>query len=189
MSDRMRPAEGERPEPSAATDDEFASFLSDIASTVSEVMDEAPWRRRLAGAILRWEGEGLRTRRLERALESEAAIDPEPVVAGFERDAARLLELAAELRALGAPNAGVPLDDPDRLAEVERHLATARTARPPEPAAPTSRPVAGEPPTAGPERGAAAAKPGSAGDRWFANAEKLAWDWVALDERVVEELG
>jgi hypothetical protein len=26
-------------------------------------------------------------------------------------------------------------------------------------------------------------------DRWFLNREKLAWDWVALPERLIEELG
>lgn len=172
MSEAMRPADETRPDPAETApagpaEDEFSAFLSDIALTVSEVIDEAPWRRRLAAAILRWEGAGVRTRRLEQALDGDAPVDADALVAGFERDAARLAELAAELRALGAAPAGLPLDDPDRLAELEARLAEARAAAD---AAPRAVP-AGE------------------GDAWFRNPEKLAWDWVALEDRLAEELG
>ena len=40
---------------------------------------------------------------------------------------------------------------------------------------------------AGAHRPPAVALPGEAVDRWFLDREKLAWDWLALDDRLVEE--
>jgi hypothetical protein len=150
--------------------DEFQAFLSDITFTVGQLVEEAPWRKSLAEAILRWEGEGMRTRRLEAALEADTAPDMEAVLASFTADVERLRSLRAELAAVDPRAAESPvLADPDRVGEAEAMLAAARAA--------AERRVAQEP----------AAPPV---DRWyFTNGEKVLWSWVALEDRVIEELG
>lgn len=134
------PAASRAAVPSVATpegDDPFGSFLDDIAATVAEVVDAAPWRNVLAEAILRWEGEGMRTRRLEAALEADTAPDVEALIDGFAADAERLREIARELSARGAPAAHSPvLRDPDRRAEAEALLLAARLEHDPLPAPP-----------------------------------------------------
>ncbi|HYW06156.1 MAG TPA: DnaA/Hda family protein [Longimicrobium sp.] len=149
--------------------DEFQAFLSDITFTVGQLVEEAPWRKSLAEAILRWEGEGMRTRRLEAALEADTAPDMDAVLASFTADVERLRSLHAELAAVDPRAAESPvLADPDRVAEAEAMLSAARAA--------AERRVAQEP----------AAPPT---DRWyFTNAEKVLWSWVALEDRVIEEL-
>ena len=159
-------------EEAAPAADEFSAFLSDIAFTVEQLVEAAPWRRTVAEAILRWEGEGVRTRRLEEALEADSAPDVEALVEGFAADVARLRETEKELLALDAEAARSPvLKDPDRLEEARGMLARAREAA----------------------RGAAASAPprpaGPPVDRWFLNAEKMAWGWLALEDRLIEELG
>ncbi|MFL5381904.1 MAG: DnaA ATPase domain-containing protein [Longimicrobiaceae bacterium] len=152
-------------DPNAPTD-EFSAFVLDIASTVGQLVEAEPWRRRLAEAILRHEGEGYRTRRLEHALEADSAADLDALLAGYDADLEKLKAIAAELAELGAEAAGsAVLKDPDRLAEAEALLAGARAA------AERSRPA--PPPV----------------DRWYLNnPEKVAWGWLALDDRLIEEL-
>jgi hypothetical protein len=152
-------------DPDAPTD-EFSAFVLDIASTVGQLVEGEPWRRRLAQAILRHEGEGFRTRRLETALEADTAPELDALLAGYAADLEKLQAIAAEMEELGAEAAGsAVLKDPDRLAEAEALLAGARAA------AERSRPA--PPPV----------------DRWYANnPEKVAWGWLALDDRMIEEL-
>ncbi|HEU0053624.1 MAG TPA: DnaA/Hda family protein, partial [Longimicrobium sp.] len=150
--------------------DEFSAFLNEIATTVEQLMDAEPWRKRLAEAILRWEGEGVRTRRLEAALEADSAPDVDALLSAFDADAARLRAIAGELARLDPSTAqsGV-LTDPDRVAEAEAMLLSARASaeRKAEVAAPAPPPV----------------------DRWYYNnAEKVDWRWIALDDRLMEEL-
>ena len=170
------------PMPASAAD-EFGAFLEDVAQTVAEVVETGPWRRQLGEAILRWEAEGIRTRRLEAALEADSAPDVPALLAGFEADVARLRQLAAELHARDAALARASaalLADPDALAAVEQ-LAGGERREPPAPAAPV-RPAAPPPP--------ASARPGApTEDAWFRSREKFAWDWTALAERLPEELG
>jgi hypothetical protein len=149
-----------------APNDEFSAFVLDIASTVGQLVEGEPWRRRLAEAILRHEGEGFRTRRLETALEADTAPEVDALLAGFAADLEKLRAISAELEELGAEAAGsAVLKDPDRLAEAEALLAGARAA------AERSRPA--PPPV----------------DRWYANnPEKVAWGWLALEDRLIEEL-
>ena len=153
------------PDPHAHAD-EFSAFLSDIATTVEQLVETEPWRKRLAEAILRHEGEGFRTRRLETALEADSGPDVDALLAGYDADLGKLQAIAAELAALDAEAAGsAVLRDPDRLAEAEALLLGARAA------AERSRPA--PPPV----------------DRWYANnPEKVAWGWLALDDRLIEEL-
>lgn len=157
------------PPPPAHTADEFSAFLSDIAATVEEIVETAPWRRRLAEAILRWEGEGVRTRRLEAALDADTAPDVEGLLASFAADVARLGAVRAELEALRAESAGSPvLADPDRLPEAEALLLSAKAAA--ERRAEEAQQALPQP------------------DRWYLAPEKAALDWLALDDRLIEEL-
>jgi hypothetical protein len=158
-----------QPEPSTAPGDEFSSFLFDISATVEEIVETAPWRRKLAEAILRWEGEGMRTRRLEEALEADTAPDLDALLDGFALDVARLREVAAELEGMKAESAKSPvLADPERVSEAEALLVSARAA--------AERKAEEE----------ARAKPQV--DRWYFNGEKAVLDWLALDDRLIEEL-
>ena len=158
-----------QPEPSTAPGDEFSSFLFDISATVEEIVETAPWRRKLAEAILRWEGEGMRTRRLEEALEADTAPDLDALLDGFALDVARLREVAAELEGLRAEAAKSPvLADPELVSEAEALLVSARAA--------AERKAEEE----------AKARPQV--DRWYFNAEKAVLDWLALDDRLIEEL-
>jgi hypothetical protein len=152
--------------PMGEAEGEFAGFLTDVSSAVAAVVETAPWRRELAEAILRWGGEGIRTRRLEEALDAESAPDVEGLLRGFAGDVARVRELA---RALSAPPADPALLlDPDRLPELEALAALATPGGGDAPA----RPAAGE-----------EASP----DPWFLSRARFAWDWVSLDERIIEE--
>jgi hypothetical protein len=147
--------------------DEFHAWLNDISVTVEQLVEEAPWRRRVAEAIMRYEGEGVRTRRLEAALDADTAPDVDSLLDSFAADVTRLRQLAGELTALNADAAKNPvLADPDRIPEVEALLGSARTA------------------------GRAAEAAGPQVDRWYyTNAEKVAWSWVGLEDRLMEELG
>ena len=154
----------------AGGEDEFDDFLSDISTAVAAVVETAPWRRRLAEAILRWEGEGIRTRRLEAALDADTAPDVDALLADFGRDVGRLRRISRDLPSGAAADPQL-LHDPDRLQEAERLLAEhARTAGAPAPAT-----------------AAATLRPAGQVDRWYLDGEKLAWDWLGLEDRLVEE--
>jgi SpoVK/Ycf46/Vps4 family AAA+-type ATPase len=156
-------------EEGAGPADEFSAFLADIAFTVEQIVETDPWRKRLAESLLRYEGEGVRTRRLETALEADRAPDVDGLLRAFTADVERLRAIQAELRAIDEKAAASSvLSDPDRLAEAEALLASAQAAA---------------------ERRAEAV-PAPAVDRWYHNnAEKVAWSWLALEDRVIEELG
>jgi len=157
------------PEPPLHSIDEFSAFLSDISATVEEIVETAPWRKRLAEAILRWEGEGVRTRRLEAALDADTAPDVDAVLDAFAADVEKLRAIRAELEAMRSDSARSPLlADPDRVGEAEALLVSAKAAA---------------------ERKAEEAlKAQPQVDRWYFNAEKAALDWIALEDRLIEEL-
>jgi len=128
------------PSPAPVTDspfhlgggDEFGAFLTEISSAVARQVDA--WRGRVAEAVVRWEGEGFRTVRLQRLLQGEAPVDPDAALQDFEEDIARLKVLAEEARELDAEVAGKPaFHDPDRLAEAEAELGRAREGLSPPP--------------------------------------------------------
>ncbi|MBA3759609.1 MAG: ATP-binding protein [Gemmatimonadales bacterium] len=107
-SDAVEAAAGEQPP------DEFGDFLSDISATVAQQVDS--WRTKVAGAILRWEGEGFSTSRLEALLQQEMTVDPEEVLRKFESDVARLRALHAEAAELAPDLAGsTAFRDPDDI--------------------------------------------------------------------------
>lgn len=107
--------------------DEFGEFMSDIAGTVTEVM--AGGERLLADAIMRWEGEGFQTRRLNAALGGPMAPgQTEELIRRFESDVARLAAIEDQLHGLepDAPELQRQdiLRDPDRVNEAETLLVT-----------------------------------------------------------------
>jgi len=124
--------------------DEFTDFLAEISDTLESVVSQSTAERQLADAILRWESEGYRTRRLEAALADPAMhANAESLIRGFEADVERLREIAGEI---GALEAGAPelsrlevLRDPDRLDEAESLLGDVRERNRPLPAPPPGR--------------------------------------------------
>ena len=116
--------------------DEFSSFLSDVTSTVGRAVEA--WRARVAEAVLRWEGEGYRTKRLEALLSQETPPAVDQAIADFGKDVERLRALEAEVAELEPRAAGDSVfRDPERLAEAEERAATVRegAAPPPGPSA------------------------------------------------------
>jgi chromosomal replication initiator protein len=116
--------------------DEFGDFLSEVSASVAQQVDS--WRTKVAGAILRWEGEGFRTARLEALLQQEMTTDPEQVLRQFEADVCRLQTLHAEAADLAPDLAGsTAFRDPDDLAGAEAMTQRARQgAHPPPPPSP-----------------------------------------------------
>ena len=117
---------------SAPADDEFSSFLSEISNALARQVEA--WRGHVAEAVMRWQGEGYRTARLQLLLEEESPLDPDATLRDFEADIARLRELEVEARELDAPSAGQPLfRDPDRLQEAIGDVEKARDGLSPPP--------------------------------------------------------
>jgi chromosomal replication initiation ATPase DnaA len=121
--------------------DEFTGFLSDISGVVTEALSQTMPETRLADAILRWQGEGYSTRRLEAAL---AAPPSEAEIEGFlkhyAQDIARLREIEAEIRNIEPDASELARGDlfrtPDRLVDAEVLLANVRERNRPLPGPP-----------------------------------------------------
>jgi chromosomal replication initiator protein len=113
--------------------DEFSDFLSEVSATVAQQVDS--WRAKVGAAILRWEGEGFSTGRLEALLQQEMTNDPEEVLLQFERDVQRLQTLHAEAQELAPSLAGSSaFRDPDDIAGAEAVTLRARQGAHPPPA-------------------------------------------------------
>jgi chromosomal replication initiator protein len=118
--------------PAQPPPDEFSDFLSDITATVAQQVDS--WRSKVAAAILRWEGEGFSTTRIEALLQQEMTVDPEEVLRQFETDVARLRALHAEAAELAPDLAGsTAFRDPDDIAGAEALTDRARQGAHPPP--------------------------------------------------------
>jgi chromosomal replication initiation ATPase DnaA len=116
--------------------DEFAQFLSEVTVTVGKAVEA--WRARVAEAVLRWEGEGYRTARLEALLDQDAPGAVDEAVAAFARDVERLKELEAEVAELDPAAAGdAVFRDPSRMKDAEAAATKVRdgAAPPPGPSA------------------------------------------------------
>lgn len=104
--------------------EEFETFLSEVEGAVAEIATKPTPEQRLVDAILRYEGEGFRTYRLEVALRHPPSDDEvAALVERFAADVDRLRAIAAEIRALDedAPELARTdlLHNPDRLLEAE----------------------------------------------------------------------
>ncbi len=116
-----------------APPDEFTAFLSAVTRTVAQSLDA--WRARVGETVMRWQGEGYRTGRLEALLQYQELPDVESHLARFEADVRALQELAAEAERLDPQVAGhARFRDPDRLEEARQYLARLREGLVPPPA-------------------------------------------------------
>jgi chromosomal replication initiator protein len=117
----------------SATVDEFSDFLTEVSATVAQQVDL--WRTKVAAAILRWEGEGFSTARLEALLQQEMTSDPERVLNQFESDVRKLQALHAEAAELAPSLAGSSaFRDPEDIAGAEALTQKARQGAHPPPA-------------------------------------------------------
>jgi chromosomal replication initiator protein DnaA len=113
--------------------DEFGDFLSEVSATVAQQVDS--WRTKVAAAILRWEGEGFRTTRIESLLQQEMTVDPEQALRKFAADVGRLQALHAEATELAPDLAGsTAFRDPDDIVGAEALTQRARQGVHPPPA-------------------------------------------------------
>jgi chromosomal replication initiator protein len=121
------------PAPAAGGADEFSDFLSEITATVTQQVDA--WRTQVGAAVLRWEGEGYRTARLEALLAAELLSDPARAIHEYEADVERLQRMQAEAAELAPDLAGAPaFRDPGDVPAAEALLKRARDGAHPPPA-------------------------------------------------------
>jgi chromosomal replication initiator protein len=119
--------------PAAASPDEFSQFLSDVTVTVGKAVEA--WRARVAEAVMRWEGEGYRTGRLEKLLDQESPPEVDAAIAAYVQDVERLKALEAEVALLDPQAAGDKVfRDPDQLSDAEAAAARVRDGAAPPPA-------------------------------------------------------
>ena len=108
------------PPATAAPPDEFSSFLSAVSTTVAQTVEA--WRSRVGEAVLRWQGEGYRTHRLEQLLLGEEIPDITTELARFGAQVDELKQLAEEVAAFEPAAAGnACFRDPDALAEARAY--------------------------------------------------------------------
>jgi chromosomal replication initiator protein len=117
----------------AASPDEFSQFLTDVTVTVGKAVEA--WRARVTEAVMRWEGEGYRTGRLEKLLDQETPAAVDDVIASYVQDVERLKALEAEVAVLDAQAAGEKVfRDPDHMDAAEAAAAKVRDGAAPPPA-------------------------------------------------------
>jgi len=96
--------------------DEFAAFLSAVSTTVAQTVEA--WRSRIGAAVLRWQGEGYRTRHLEQLLLADEIPDVGTELAEFESRVAELQRLAQEVGTFDPAASGhACFRDPDGVPE------------------------------------------------------------------------
>jgi len=119
--------------PAAASADEFSQFLTDVTVTVGKAVEA--WRARVTEAVMRWEGEGYRTGRLEKLLDQETPAAVDEVIASYVQDVERLKALEAEVAVLDPQAAGEKVfRDPDHMDAAEAAAAKVRDGAAPPPA-------------------------------------------------------
>src|SRR6266581_477062 len=108
--------------------DEFGAFLADVTVTVGKAVEA--WRARVTEAMLRWEGEGYRTQRLEALLKQEAPAAVDAAITEFAHDVERLKALESEVAQFDPEAAGHSVfRDPERMGEAEQAAARVREGR------------------------------------------------------------
>ena len=128
-----------QPTPPAGAD-EFQVFLTDIAQTVAQHVEE--WRLRIGEAVAFWKGEGYRTSVLERAMGLPRVTDVEGLLTTYTSAVEHLRSLEARAAAVD-PQLGSAevFRDPERVGEAEELVdrALAGQTPPPGPSAAFSR--------------------------------------------------
>jgi chromosomal replication initiation ATPase DnaA len=114
------------------TKDDFGSFLDEIADTVDSVVASVTQERRLAETIMRYEGEGYATRRLEAALHADLSeADVDDAIYRYEADVRKLQDIEREIgqtepHAPELRNAHEILRNPDRVQDADSLLVEIR---------------------------------------------------------------
>jgi chromosomal replication initiator protein len=125
----------------AGAGDEFGAFLADVTVTVGKAVET--WRARVAEAVLRWQGEGYRTQRLEALLSEDTPAAVDEAIAAFAQDVERLKELEAEVAQLDPQAAGQSVfRDPERIREAEEAAGKMREGAAPPPGPSAAFPLA-----------------------------------------------
>ena len=115
------PAAAPEPERQPPADD-FSSFYNVVSQSLARQIEA--WRERISEAVMRWQGQGYRTQRLEALLAQDAVPDVDAVIAGFEADVAALRTLAEMVTQFDSAAAGsTRFKDPDRLEETRAWVA------------------------------------------------------------------
>jgi chromosomal replication initiation ATPase DnaA len=133
----VRPAPAPTPAPqgsAASPSDDFSSFLSVVSQSVARQLEV--WKGRVGEAIVRWQGQGYKTARLEALLERGDIPDVEAILAAYEADVAQLRSLAETTARFDSAAAGsARFKDPDHVAEAQAWVERVRegTAPPPAP--------------------------------------------------------
>jgi len=126
----------------AASPDEFSQFLTDVTTTVGKAVEA--WRARVTEAMLRWEGEGYRTARLEKLLDQDTPAAVDEAIAAYVQDVERLKALEAEVAVLDPQAAGGKVfRDPDHMDAAEAAAAKVRDGAAPPPAPSAAFPLDG----------------------------------------------
>jgi len=121
--------------------EEFDSFLNEVEGAVAEIATRVTPEQRLVDAILRYEGEGYRTYRLEAALRHPPAEhEVIELVERFRADVERLARITDEIRGMDADAPELAradlLRNPDRVLEAESLVAQVHERLRPLPEAP-----------------------------------------------------
>lgn len=190
---------------------EFDTFLTELSGTMGEVLDRLSPEQHLADAILRYEGEGFWTKRLEAALSDPPSAEAaKALVRNYSRDVARLREARNRIEALDASAPELARDDilrdPDCVEQAEALAARVKERvalsdrvvdASPAPTESVQRsleigPIASESDLdASPEDGEHGPAPAigpEVVDGWFLSREKVLWSWPYLDDWIVAEL-
>src|SRR5437870_4749402 len=117
----------------AASPDEFSQFLTDVTATVGKAVEA--WRARVTEAVLRWEGEGYRTGRMQKLPDQDQPAAVDDAIAAYGQDVERLKAHEAEVAVLDPQAAGEKVfRDPDHMDEAEAAAAKVRDGAAPPPA-------------------------------------------------------
>lgn len=167
---------------------EFTSFVSEIEGAVDELVVRHSPEQRLAEAILRYEGEGYRTTRLEAHLRRVSTPEQaDELIRAFTADVQRLENATAAIRGLDAEAPELArvdvLLDPDRVREAEALVERVRERTPGASPRPKSGHAAAG--TNGRARGGRA-RP-DARDPWFLAPDKVLLAWPYVDDWIVGE--
>ena len=122
------------PEPAPGAVDDFASFLSVVSQSVARQLEA--WKGRVGEAVVRWQGQGYKTARLEALLAQDEIPDVDGIVAAYEADVAQLRSLTETAAHFDPAAAGsARFKDPDKVAEARAWVDRVRegTAPPPPP--------------------------------------------------------
>ena len=116
VGDRVMATRPSKPTPARGM--EFSSFLSDLATTVADVVE--PWRQRIGEAMAHWEGEGYRVGVLERALSLPRDPGVDRLLETFASAIEHLRELEATATSVDVALGGhESFRDPERVEEAE----------------------------------------------------------------------